>query len=75
MFISQTYKYKHNDVIYVGGNVPEGATIIETLEILNAEDDYNLIRISDNENVGANIWLKDGDVKENYKEEKASDNI
>lgn len=70
MYISEMYKYEKDGIVYVGGSVPEGATIIETMEILNAEDGYDLIRISDNENVGANIWLHNGDVKENYKEEK-----
>ena len=72
MYISNMYKYEKDGIIYVGGNVPDGATIIETMDILNAEDEYDLVRISNNENVGPNIWLKDGDVKENYKEEKAN---
>lgn len=74
MYISNMYKYEKDGTVYVGGNVPDGATIIETMDILNAEDGYDLIRISDNEYVGANIWLRNGDVKENYKEEKHDDN-
>lgn len=74
MYINQVYKYEKDGIIYVGGEVPEGATILETMDILNAEDGYNLIRISDNENVGANIWLRNGDIKENYKEEEHNDN-
>jgi hypothetical protein len=70
MYISEMYKYEKDGIVYVGGEVPEGATILETMEILNAEDNYDLIRISDGENVGSNIWLKNGDVKENYREEK-----
>lgn len=70
MFITQCYKYKYNGIVYVGGEVPEGAEILETMDILNAEEGFDLIRISDEENVGANIWLKDGDVQENYREEK-----
>lgn len=70
MYITETYKYKHNGIVYVGGEVPEGAEILETLEILNAEDGYDLIRIHDNENMGANVWLKDGDSQDNYKEEE-----
>lgn len=70
MYISEMYKYKKDGTIYVASNVPEGATIIETMDILNTEDGYDLIRISDNENVGANIWLHNGDVKENYREEE-----
>lgn len=74
MYISEMYKYEKDGIVYVGGSVPEGATIIETMEILNAENGYDLIRISDNENVGANIWLHNGDVKDNYKEEKRKEN-
>lgn len=73
MYISNMYKYEKDGVVYVGGNVPEGATILETMDILNAEGGYDLVRIADDENVGANIWLKDGDVKENYKETKRED--
>ena len=68
MYISEVYKYKIDGIMYVGGNVPEGAEILETMTILNAEEGFELIRIADNENVGNSIWLKDGDVKENYKE-------
>ena len=68
MFISNMYKYEKDGVIYVAGEVPEGGEILETMEILNAKEGFDLIRISDNENVGANIWLRDGDVKKNYKE-------
>lgn len=75
MFITQVYKYKYNGIVYVGGNVPEGAEILETMDILNAEDGSDLVRISDNENVGSNIWLKDGDVQENYKEVEAEDGL
>lgn len=70
MYISNMYKYEKDGTVYVAGEVPEGATIIETMDILNAEDGYDLIRISDNENIGANLWLKDGDSQENYREEK-----
>lgn len=70
MYTTQVYKYRYNDIVYVGGDVPEGATILETMDILNAEDSYDLIRIADDENVGSSVWLKDGDVMENYREEK-----
>lgn len=70
MFITQCYKYKYNGIVYVGGKVPEGAEILETMDILNAEEGFDLIRISDNENMGNSVWLKDGDVQENYREEK-----
>ena len=69
MYITNMYKYEKDGIVYVGGEAPEGATVLETMDILNAEEGNDLIRISDNENVGANIWLKDVDVKENYKEE------
>ena len=68
MFITQVYKYEYNDIVYVGGQVPEGATILETMDILNAEDGFELVRISDDENVGTSVWLHNGDVMENYKE-------
>ena len=69
MYIVESYKYRKNGIVYISGNVPEGAEIIETMEILNAQEGYDLIRISDGENVSSNIWLRNGDVKENYKEE------
>lgn len=69
MYISEMYKYQKDGIVYVGGEVPEGATILETMDILNAEDGNDLIRIKDDENMGSSLWLKDGDVQENYKEE------
>lgn len=73
MYISNMYKYEKDGIVYVAGEVPEGATILETMDILNAEDGNDLIRIADNENMGANLWLKDGDVQENYREEEHQD--
>ena len=73
MFITQVYKYEYNDIVYVGGNVPEGATILETMDILNAEEGFELVRISDGENVGNSVWLHDSDVMENYREVEAED--
>ena len=70
MFITQTYKYKYNGIVYVGGQVPEGAEILETMDILNAEDGYDLIRIADSEDVGNSVWLRNGDAKENYGEKE-----
>lgn len=70
MFISEVYKYKIDGIVYVGGEVPEGAEILETMTILNAEEGFELIRIADNENVGNSVWLKDEDVQENYKEKE-----
>lgn len=68
MYISEMYKYEKDGVIYVAGEVPEGATLLETMDILIAEDGYDLVRISDGENVGSSIWLHNGDVQENYNE-------
>lgn len=68
MFITQCYKYEYNNIVYVGGDVPESATILETMNILNAEEGYELVRKSDEENVGNSIWLKDGDSEDNYTE-------
>lgn len=75
MFITQVYKYEKDGVVYVGGNVPEGATILETMDILNAEEGYTLIRIADGENVGSSVWLKDGDIQDNYREELEDEGI
>lgn len=68
MFITQSYKYEYNNIIYVSGQVPEGATILETMDILNAEEGYTLIRKSDQEDVGNSVWLHDGDTQDNYTE-------
>ena len=70
MFITQCYKYEKDGIVYVGGEVPDGAEILETMDILNAEEGYDLIRIVDEEKVGNSIWLKDDDSQENYKEVK-----
>lgn len=70
MFITQTYKYKYNGIVYVGGEVPEGAEILETMDILNAEDGYTLIRKSDFEDIGSSVWLRDGDTQDNYGEKE-----
>lgn len=73
MFITQCYKYEKDGIVYVGGNVPEDATILETMDILNADDGYEFVRKSDGENVGNSVWLHDGDVQENYIEVKEQD--
>lgn len=70
MYITETYKYRKDGIVYVGGEVPEGAEILKAMTILNAEDGFVLIRIADEENVGTSIWLKDGDVQENYREQQ-----
>ena len=68
MYITQSYKYQKNEIIYVGGEVPEGAELIETMDILNAEDGKRLVRISDDKKLGSCLWLKEGDSQENYTE-------
>ncbi len=73
MYITQCYKYEYNNIVYVGSDVSEGATILETMNILNAEEGYELVRKSDEENVGNSIWLKDGDSEDNYIEVKSSE--
>lgn len=70
MFITTVYKYRKDGVVYVGGEVPEGAEILETMIILNAQEGYTLIRIFTGEDVGNSIWLRNGDVQENYRQEK-----
>lgn len=77
MYMVQYFKYEKDNVIGVSMNVPEGATILETMDILYADNNKDLVRISDDENVGSSIWLKNGDVKENYKEveHKEIDNV
>ena len=74
MFITQCYKYEKDGIVYVGGNVPQDATILETMDILNSEFGYNLVRKSDDEEIGNSIWLKDGDSQDNYKEIKIEEN-
>lgn len=68
MFITQVYKYESNGIVYVGGDVPEGSTILETMNILNAEEGFSLIRNTDHKNIGNSIWLHDGDSENNYVE-------
>ena len=70
MFITQTYKYRYNDIVYVGGNVPDNAEIIETMNILNAEEVYTLICKSGQKDVGNSVWLHNGDSQENYEEKE-----
>lgn len=75
MYITQVYKYEENGIVYVGGNPPQDATILETMDILNAEDGYILIRKSDGEDMGNSVWLHDGDVQENYTEKEDDTDI
>ena len=73
MFITQSYKYNLNGTIYVSWNLPENAELLETMDILNADEGYDLVRISNDENVGNSIWLHNGDIQENYKEIESKD--
>lgn len=73
MKIVQEHKYRSNGIVYVGGNVPDGAEIIETLNILVADDGKELQRKSDEKNVGTSIWLRDGDSQDNYVEVEIKD--
>lgn len=75
MKIVNSYKYEIDGVIYVSGNLPENATVLETMDILVADDGYNLIRKSDNENIGISVWLKNGDTQDNYTETEALKDI
>lgn len=70
MYITQVYKYEKDGIHYVGGNVPAGATIIETMDILNAENGFELWRKADAENMGNSVWLHDGDTQDNYIEKE-----
>ena len=73
MFITQAYKYELNGIVYVSSKVPEGATIIETMNILNAEEGYTLICKADGEDMSSSLWLKDSDSQDNYIEIKRED--
>lgn len=65
MFLSKCYKYEHNGIVGVG-LLPEGATVLEEMDILNADEGYELVK--DDERIGGSIWLKDGDTQDNYSE-------
>ena len=73
MFITQAYKYRYNGIVYVGGEVPEDAEILEIMNILNAEEGYTLIRKVDGEDMSSSVWLKDGDSQDNYIEIEIED--
>lgn len=68
MYMTQMYKYEIDNVICISSYIPDEAIVLEFLDILTAEEGYDLFRISDGENVGNSIWLHDGDIQENYKE-------
>lgn len=64
------YKIKENGIIKITCKIQKSSEVLEELNILVAEENMDLIRISDNENVGGSIWLKDNDTQDNYQEEK-----
>ena len=68
MYITKMYKIKVDNYIKVTSILPENITPIETLNILNAEENCHLIRKHDKKDVGLSIWLKECDNKENYTE-------
>lgn len=73
MNIKNSYYVKRGDVflwLRVGLEPEPTDEIIEERPILFAEDGYDLIRIADEENIGSSIWLHNGDVQENYREEE-----
>lgn len=66
MYHTECYKYEKDGTIYVSGKLPEGATVLETMDILNADEGYELVK--DGERVGTSVWLKDGDTQDKYSE-------
>ena len=71
MHIKKYYKYEINNIVYVS----DDAKILETMNILNAKEGYNLIRKNDGVNVGNSVWLVDEDNQDNYIEIKESENV
>ena len=68
MYIKITYVGSLDGVAGIWcGFKPEGAIITEERPVLYPEKGYELERISDKERFSA-VWLKDGDVQENYTE-------
>lgn len=70
MYMSKLYKYEKDGVVGVG-LLPEGATIIEEMDILNAEEGFELVK--DGERIGSSVWLKAGDSEANYSEVEVED--
>lgn len=68
MYKEKYYKCKVDNVVRVSSDVPENAEILETMDILTAEEGNELVRISDGESLGSSVWLRNGDSKDNYKE-------
>lgn len=74
MYIKTTYIGTLDGVAGIWcGFKPEGAIITEERDVLYPEEGYELERISDGERFSA-IWLKDGNVKENYIEVEENEN-
>lgn len=63
--------YVCNGAIYCGFK-PDNAEVKEERQILYPEKGYKLERKSDKKQFSS-VWLKDGDVQENYKEEQKKD--
>ena len=70
MHIEKMYKIKENGRSKITCKILKSSEVLEELNILVAEENMDLIRISDNKNVGGSIWLKDNDTQDNYQEEK-----
>lgn len=68
MNIVQTFKYEKDGKVGVGNKVPEGATVTETMNILQADKDKVLVRKQDGEVIGFSFWLREEDAQENYEE-------
>ena len=69
MNITQIYKYKRNNIVFVGADLQKGDEVLETLDILNAEEGNELFLKSTNENIGTSVWLKENDSIDNYYEQ------
>lgn len=67
MYTDITYVFRRRDGVigYHCGEMPTGMEIIEERTVLHPETGYDLMRISDEEIFSA-VWLRDGDVPENY---------
>ena len=73
MFITKSYRYMKNGIEYVSGTLPEDATLTEIMDILNAEEGFELVR--NGERIGTSVWLKDGDSENNYSEVEVEQDI
>lgn len=73
MYTTNMYKYRKNGIVYVSGNVPDGAEVLEEMNILYAKEGYTLIKKSADEDVSTSVWLKEGDSEENYEEREIAD--